>query len=279
MSEIKKILEDNSFRFKHQLGQNFITDTNLLNAVVNDSGADNNTTVIEIGAGAGTLTRALSERAKEVISFEIDSDLVPVLEKYLSARNNVKIINRDIIKVTDNEIEEMTGGKDFIVVANLPYYITTPVIMRFIEGNLRAKSITVMVQKEVADRLVAKPDTEEYGAITVAVGIVADVKITRTVSRKLFYPVPNVDSAIVRIDINRAKYEVKDLALLKKLIRSAFAMRRKTLINNISKDFDITKEQGKILLEKVNLDSKVRGETLSEVQFTELAEALGGILC
>lgn len=277
MSELKNILNQYGFKFKRQLGQNFISDTNLLNSVVNDSHIDKDSTVLEIGAGAGTLTRAIAMAAKRVISYEIDDNLIPVLTDYLKDYSNVTIVNKDIMKVSDSEISEITSGK-FKVIANLPYYITSPVIMRFIESELDVSSITVMIQKEVAERLVAKPNTSEYGAITVAVQIVADVTITRNVTRKLFYPEPNVDSAVVRIDIRRDKFNIDNMSLLKRLIRSAFAMRRKTLINNLMVSFNLTREQCADALKQCGLDDKVRGEVLSPEKFVELSKVIGGIL-
>lgn len=275
MSELKKILLDNGFVFKKQLGQNFISDINLLNSVVADSGITSDCTVIEIGAGAGSLTRALAGVAKRVITYEIDSRLMPILAETLSDYKNIEIKNCDIMKVSNEEIKELTQGK-FKVVANLPYYITTPIIMRFIESDLDVTSITVMIQKEVAERLTAKYDTEEYGAITVAVKIVADVTITRMVNRKLFFPMPNVDSAVIRIDINRNKYDILDMSTTKKLIKCAFAMRRKTLVNNIMAAFQVDREKANGLVVAAGLDEKIRGEALSVEDFVNLGRIIGG---
>ncbi len=277
MSEIKNILEKHQFRYKQSLGQNFITDTNLLSSIVKDSGIDGDTVVIEIGAGAGTLTKALAAVSRKVFAYEIDENLIPVLNDYLKDTANVEIINKDIMKVGDDEIRELAGGK-FAVVANLPYYITTPVIMRFLESDMDVQSLTVMVQKEVADRIVAKPATAEYGAITAGIDIVADAYITRNVTRKLFYPVPNVDSAVLRININKNKYPIGDINILRRLIRCAFGMRRKTLINNICSAFPIKKDQGIKLLNEMGLDDKIRGEALNTGQFVQLANIIGEIL-
>lgn len=164
MRELKEILKEKSFRFNKNLGQNFLTDTNLLRAIVSDSGLEEGETVVEIGTGAGTLTRALAEKAGKVISFEVDENLKPVLEETLSGLDNVEVIFGDVLKMSDKEIAAITGG-EFRVVANIPYYITTGLIMRFVESGLPVKSITVMIQKEVAERLVAKENTGDYGAI------------------------------------------------------------------------------------------------------------------
>lgn len=275
MSEINKILQYHNFKFKHQLGQNFIFDTNLLNSIVSDSGIDKDTTVIEIGAGAGALTKALAIKAKNVIALEVDEKLIPILKDYLKDYDNIKVINRDILKITDKEINALTVGP-FKVVANLPYYITSQIIMKFIESDLNCISLTVMVQKEVADRLIAKSGTKNYGAISVAVQIVSDVTLIRYVSRKLFYPVPNVDSAIIKIDINRNKHNILYMSILKKLIKSAFHMRRKTLINNLIMSFNTTREDCIKWLNKANIDTKIRGEALNISQFIKLANIIGG---
>lgn len=277
MQSLKEILSQYGFVFKRQLGQNFISDTNLLKSVVVDSGINETSEVLEIGTGAGTLTKAIADVAKKVVTYEIDNRLIPVIEDYLRDYDNVEVINKDILKCTDAEIENLVGP-NFKVIANLPYYITSPVIMRFIESDLDVDSITVMVQKEVAERLVAHCGTSEYGAISVAVRIVADVKITRYVTRKLFYPPPNVDSAIVKITVNREKYKIEDMALLKRVIKSAFAMRRKTLSNNLMSSFKITRSQADEIIRKLSVDKNIRGEALDIDQFIELTNITGGEL-
>lgn len=200
MRKIKDILIDNGFRFNHNLGQNFITDKNLLDKIVELSGVDENDVVVEIGTGAGTLTRAIAEKAKKVYSFEVDRALKPVLDETLSGLDNVEVIFKDVLKMKDKELIEIVGEK-FKVVANIPYYITTALVMRFLEEGVHPSAITVMVQKEVADRFVAKPATEDYGAITMAISLYGDAKIVGQVDKSMFYPVPKVDSSIVRIDV------------------------------------------------------------------------------
>lgn len=270
---IKDIIRGVDFRFNKALGQNFITDGNLLDAIVADSGIEEGDTVVEIGTGAGTLTRSIAKIAKKVYSFEVDKNLQPVLALSLQGVDNVEVIFRDILKMKDDEVKEIVGGK-FKVVANLPYYITTPLAMRFIESSLDAESLTIMVQKEVADRFVAKPNTADYSAITLAIETAGEAKITRNVSRNMFYPSPNVDSAVVRIDINRNKLEGENAPLLRKLVRSSFAMRRKTLANNLSVAFGINKQDATALIEKAGFAPMVRGEALSLEDYKALARVL-----
>lgn len=270
MSDFKQVLIDNEFRFNKSFGQNFLTDKNLLSAIVRDSGIEPNDVVLEIGAGAGALTTELCKVAKKVISFEIDENLKPVLATTLAEFSNVEVVFADALKMQTAEIEKLVGEK-FHLVANLPYYITTPLVMKFLEETNKVKSLTIMVQKEVAERFTANPGTKDYGSITVAINSKANAKITRIVNRKLFYPVPNVDSAVVHIRINENKLNLKDEKTFQKLYKSAFSMRRKTLINNLSKDFGMGKEELKIILSKVGLDENVRGESLSAEKFAELS--------
>ena len=199
---IKDIIRGVDFHFNKALGQNFITDANLLDAIVADSGITSDDTVVEIGTGAGTLTRAIAKVAKKVYSFEVDRNLQPVLALSLQGVDNAEVIFRDVLKMKDDELKSVVGDS-FKVVANLPYYITTPLAMRFIESSLDVKSVTIMVQKEVALRFVAKPNTADYSAITLAIEMAGNAQITRNVSRNMFFPSPNVDSAVVRIDIDR----------------------------------------------------------------------------
>lgn len=270
---IKDIIRGVDFRFNKALGQNFITDGNLLDAIVADSGIEEGDIVVEIGTGAGTLTRSIAKIAKKLYSFEVDKNLQPVLALSLQGVDNVEVIFRDILKMKDDEVKEIVGGK-FKVVANLPYYITTPLAMRFIESSLDVESLTIMVQKEVADRFVAKPNTADYSAITLAIEMAGDAKITRNVSRNMFFPSPNVDSAVVRIDINRNKLEGENVSLLRKLVRSSFAMRRKTLANNLSVAFGINKQDATALIEKAGFAPMVRGEALSLEDYKTLARVL-----
>lgn len=270
---IKDIIRGVDFHFNKALGQNFITDANLLDAIVADSGINGDDTIVEIGTGAGTLTRAIAKVAKKVYSFEVDRNLQPVLALSLQGVDNAEVIFRDVLKMKDDELRSIVGDK-FKVVANLPYYITTPLAMRFIESSLDVRSITIMVQKEVALRFVAKPNTADYSAITLAIEMAGDAKITRNVSRNMFFPAPNVDSAVVRIDIDRAKLDGENVALLHKLVRSSFAMRRKTLANNLSVAFQIDKQEAGKLIEEAGFSPMVRGEALSLDDYKKLTKTL-----
>jgi dimethyladenosine transferase len=270
---IKDIIRGVDFHFNKALGQNFITDANLLDAIVADSGINGDDTVVEIGTGAGTLTRAIAKVAKKVYSFEVDRNLQPVLALSLQGVDNAEVIFRDVLKMKDDELKSVVGDS-FKVVANLPYYITTPLAMRFIESTLDVKSVTIMVQKEVALRFVAKPNTADYSAITLAIEMAGNAQITRNVSRNMFFPSPNVDSAVVRIDIDRTKLDGENAPLLHKLVRSSFAMRRKTLANNLSVAFQIDKQEAGKLIEEAGFSPMVRGEALSLDDYKKLTKTL-----
>ena len=274
---VKDIIRGVNFRFNKALGQNFITDGNLLDAIVADSGVTGDDVVVEIGTGAGTLTRALAKVAKKVFSFEVDRNLEPVLALSLQGVDNVEVVFRDVLKMKDDALAEIVGNK-FKVVANLPYYVTTPLAMRFLESSLDVESLTVMVQKEVADRFVAKANTADYSAITLAIECVGNARVTRNVSRNMFYPSPNVDSAVVRIDVDRQKLAGENTALLHKLVRGAFAMRRKTLANNLSVAFRMSKQQAAELIESCGFSPLVRGEALSLCDYVKLSRALEKML-
>lgn len=270
---IKDIIRGVDFHFNKALGQNFITDANLLDAIVADSGINGDDTIVEIGTGAGTLTRAIAKVAKKVYSFEVDRNLQPVLALSLQGVDNAEVVFRDVLKMKDDELKSVVGDS-FKVVANLPYYITTPLAMRFIESSLDVKSVTIMVQKEVALRFVAKPNTADYSAITLAIEMAGNAQITRNVSRNMFFPSPNVDSAVVRIDIDRTKLDGENAPLLHKLVRSSFAMRRKTLANNLSVAFQIDKQEAGKLIEEAGFSPMVRGEALSLDDYKKLTKTL-----
>ena len=266
--DIKQLLREMGFRFNKQFGQNFLTDENLLNNICGDAEVDGGT-VLEIGAGAGTLTRVLSKHADNVIAFEIDRNLEKVLNVTLADCPNVKVVMGDVMRYNMPELEALCGGT-YRVVANIPYYLTSPLIMRFVEEATNVTSLTLTIQKEVAERLAAKPATKDYGAITVAVNAVADVAITRVLPRELFYPQPNVDSAVVRIDFKRNKFDFSNPILFRKTVKVSFAMRRKTLINNFAVGFGISKQQAEEILQDCNLPAGCRGEELSVEQFVAL---------
>lgn len=269
--KMKDVLQATSFRFNKALGQNFISDTNLLKGIVTDSGITPDDVVVEIGTGAGTLTRQIASVAKQVYSFEVDQNLIPVHELSLSGIDNLQVIFRDILKMKDDEFKSIVGEGEFKVVANLPYYITTPLIMRFLESDLNVTSLTIMVQEEVGRRLVAKPNTADYSAITLAVLLRGEGTITRKVGRNMFYPAPNVDSAVVRIDVDKDKLAGENKALIHKLVRSAFLMRRKTLVNNLNASFGLSKAEAAEKLIAAGLDERVRGEALSLEDYVNLS--------
>ncbi len=274
MRSVSEVLKDNNFRFNKQFGQNFITDTNLLASMVQDANITNEDIVVEIGPGAGTLTREIAKVAKKVYAFEIDKNLVPILNETLQdVLDKVEVIFKDIQKVSENELKKLLNGQNYKVVANLPYYITTPIIMKFLESDYKPQSITIMVQKEVADRLTSKANDSDFGAITLAINLEGEAIETRFVSRQMFMPPPNVDSTIVRIDI-LDKYKDVDKKKVKKIIKAALCMRRKTLVNNLSNSFKISKEEIIKILEQMNLDSLVRGEALDIDQYIKLSTLL-----
>ncbi len=277
MSDIKDILKESGFRFNKQFGQNFITDVNLLGAMVSDAGITGEDTVIEIGPGAGTLTRSIANVAKKVISFEIDRNLEPILKRTLSDHGNAEVIFKDFQKVSDAELRSILDGGEYKVVANLPYYITTPLVMRFLESEYKPSSVTVMVQKEVAERFIATEKSDNYGVISLAIALEGDAKLTRIVSRNLFYPVPNVDSAIVNIEIRDKGIEDKED--IKKLVKAAFSMRRKTLVNNLTHTLGLTREDVESALLAIGKDVRERGETLSLYEYVALKDALSSKIC
>ncbi|MBR2376038.1 MAG: ribosomal RNA small subunit methyltransferase A [Clostridia bacterium] len=272
MSELKDILQKHGFRFKKQFGQNFLSDGNLLRSIVEASGVTKDTTVVEIGCGAGTLTRALAESAKKVYAFDIDRDLQPVLAETLAGLDNVEVIFRDFnkmdLKAFEAEIEPYT------VVANLPYYITTPLVTKLLEESDKAQGLSIMVQEEVAERFCAKENTPEYGSITAAIALKGSAKIVKRVSRNLFYPRPNVDSAVVKIDFEKGRIAVKDERAFRQTVKCAFLNRRKTLENNLVNFFSLNRETAKGILSEAEIDEKARGETLSPERLAKLADVL-----
>ena len=278
MQDLKSILTRHGFHFKKQFGQNFISDTNLLESIVAASGIDENTTVVEIGCGAGTLTRALAEKAKKVYAYDVDTALQPVLAETLAGLDNVEVIFRDFTKVNLPQLDEEIG--EFTVVANLPYYITTPLITKLLEESEKVQGISIMVQEEVAERFCAKENTAEYGSITAAIALKGEAKIVKRVSRNLFYPRPNVDSAVVKITFDRGRVAVKSEKAYRQTVKCAFLNRRKTLENNLVNFFKLTREQAKQVLSTAGIDEKARGETLSPQRLAVLADALldAGIL-
>lgn len=274
ISVVKDILSRHGFTFSKSLGQNFIVNPSVCPRIAEEGGASSGTGVIEIGTGVGVLTAELAKRADKVVAIEIDDRLIPVLSETLSDFDNVKIINEDVLKVDlDKVIEEEFSGMDVYVCANLPYYITSPIIMSLLESRLNIRAITVMVQKEAATRLTAELGTRDVGAVTVAVRYYSEPKLLFNVSRGSFMPSPNVDSAVIRLDIKNEK-KVDDEKHFFKVVRAAFSQRRKTLSNSLSSGLSMDK---KVIIEAIKsagLPESIRPEQLSMEDFINIAESV-----
>ncbi len=275
--KLNELLKKHGFTFSKKYGQNFISDDGLLNEIADKGGVNKQTPVLEIGCGAGTLTRVLCDRAKFVYGYEIDQTLAPVLGESLSGVENCEITFRDIMK-QNLESEERHIGEEYMLVANLPYYITSPVIMKFIEESTLCRSIVVMVQDEVARRICAKEGTSDYGAITAGIGRVANAERIMYVDRSNFYPVPNVDSAVVKIVFDREKFVGTDAVAYRDLVRIAFSSRRKTLANNLKDGLHIGREETDEILTSCGIDVMARGETLSCADFAALSKKIAPYL-
>ena len=273
-NDLRKTLKTPGFTLKKKYGQNFLSDEGLLNEIVELSGIDKNTTVLEIGPGAGALTKVLSEKAKRVIAYEIDVTLKPVLENNLYGKNNVEIVFSDIMKQKISDVEKKLGD-DYVLVANLPYYITTPIVTEFLEGAKKIKSMSVMVQKEVAKRFSAKSGTSDYGAITVAINLRGNARIIKQVGREKFTPVPNVDSAVVRIDIDKNKNQGVDFVKVRESVKCAFLSRRKMLVNNLMNYYKIKRDQAEKILVDSEISLTARGEVLTAEDFIKLTNSIG----
>lgn len=276
----KEILDKYGFSFKKSLGQNFLIDTNILNKIVDFSGVSENTAAIEIGPGIGALTEQVAKRAGKVIAFEIDQRLLPILEDTLSPYDNVKVIHQDILKAdVENLIrDEIKGFEEVKVVANLPYYVTTPIIMKLLTEGLPLNSITVMLQKEVADRMAAKPSTKEYGSLSIAVQYYTKAETVMIVPKTVFVPQPNVDSAVIRLTVREEPaVNVKDENFFFEVVRASFGQRRKTILNNLTSHLPegkAKKAQIETALDQASIDPRRRGETLSIEEFGKLSDAL-----
>lgn len=279
--KIDSALKRNHFRFSHSLGQNFILREEILQEIVALSQITDAECVLEIGAGAGTLTYFLCEKAAKVLAFEIDRALLPVLHEILEPFGNVRIINEDIMKADLPALTEEYFGKNaFSVVANLPYYITTPVLMLLLESALPIAGITVMVQKEVAERIVASAGCKDYGALTLAVQYRMDAQIVLEVPASAFLPAPKVDSAVILLKKRKEPpVRVVSEQLFFQTVKAAFSMRRKTMANNLCASFGLSKERARIILEKLGLNPSVRGEALDMEQLAALSNALAKAGC
>ena len=271
-----EVLKKYQFNFAKKFGQNFLIDTHVLEKIIRAAEITKEDYVLEIGPGIGTMTQYLCEAAGEVIAVEIDSNLIPILQDTLSAYDNVTVLHQDILKVDINRlVEEKCGGKPIKVVANLPYYITTPIIMGLFESHVPIQSITVMVQKEVAERMQVGPGTKDYGALSLAVQYYAKPYIVANVPPNCFMPRPNVGSAVIRLTRHETPpVSVKDEKLMFSLVRASFNQRRKTLVNGLSNSPEITFSKDDILraVEQLGLGMTVRGEALTLEQFARLSD-------
>lgn len=277
-AQIKRIAAKYNFTFKKGLGQNFLSSQEVLSAIA-DAAQIEGKGVMEIGPGFGVLTNELAKRASKVIALEIDSSLIPILEDTLSEYNNIKIINEDVLK-TDVKalIDSEFKGEKISIAANLPYYITTPIITSLIEAKLPLSNLVLMVQKEVADRIVAEPGSKNYGALSVLCQYFTNPQTVQIVPANLFVPAPKVDSAVVKMEIlDTPPITVKDEKLFFKTVKAAFSQRRKTLLNCLSANFPIGKDRLNEILESIGIDPRRRGETLSLDEFAALSNSLFNI--
>lgn len=276
-SATKEIINKYSFAFQKKFGQNFLIDSNVLESIIRGAEITKDDFVLEIGPGIGTMTQYLCEAARQVVAVEIDKMLIPILEETLSEYDNVEVINQDVLKVDIKSLaEEKNNGKPIKVVANLPYYITTPIIMGLFESGVPIDSITIMVQKEVADRMQTGPGSKDYGALSLAVQYYATAKVILNVSATCFMPRPNVDSAVIKLTRHKEPtVNVADEKLMFKIIRASFNQRRKTLVNGLknSPELSFSKEQIVKAIEKIGKPETIRGEALTLEEFAELANA------
>ncbi len=275
------VINKHEFAFQKKFGQNFLIDEGIVNKIVREAGVTKDDFVLEIGPGIGTMTQLLCEQAGGVAAVEIDTNLIPILKETLAEYDNVTIINEDILKVDIKKLaEEKNGGKPIKVVANLPYYITTPIIMGLFESNVPIDSITVMVQKEVADRMQVGPGTKDYGALSLAVQYYSKPQIVINVPPECFIPRPNVGSAVIRLTrYKEPPVKVRDEKLMFKLIRASFNQRRKTLANglNNSPEINFSKEEITAAIESLHKGPSIRGEALTLSEFAALSDYFSNI--
>lgn len=272
----KAIMDKYGFNFKKGYGQNFLIDSNVLDNIADAAGICEEDTVLEIGPGFGSLTQTIAERAKNVIALEIDKKLIPILNETLADYQNIEVINVDVLKCDIGELSrEKNEGKPFKVVANLPYYITTPIIMDLLEKGNAVESMTVMVQKEVAERMQAEPNDENYGALSIAVQFYSEAAIDMIVQPSCFMPRPKVASAVITLKLrDKPPVELKDKDLFFKLVKCAFGQRRKTLLNTLFNQggFNLDKAEITEIIRSAGLDEKIRGEAMSIMEFAKLSD-------
>lgn len=280
-SRTKQIVDKYRFKFSKSLGQNFLIDQNILDKIVDGAEITKEDCVIEVGPGIGSLTQNIAERAKSVLAIEIDRNLIPILRDTLKEYSNIEVVNADVLKLDLNElIEDKLKGENVKVIANLPYYVTTPIIMKFLEGRVKVQSLTIMIQKEVAERMQAGPGTKDYGSLSIAVQYYCNPKILLKVPPTVFIPQPNVDSTVIKLDVlEEPKVYVEREDLFFSLIKDAFGKRRKTLLNALSSgDLKLDKDVVKKILDESNIDEVRRGETLTIEEYATLSNNLAKLL-
>lgn len=272
----KDIVDKHGFKFSKSLGQNFLIDDNVIDKIIDGARVKEGDKVIEVGPGIGTLTREMAKRAEKVVAVEIDKNLIPILKETLAEFDNTEVVNEDILKVDINKlVDEKLSGGPVKLIANLPYYITTPIVMKFLEEDIPVTDIVVMVQKEVADRMNAVPSTKDYGALSVAVQYYCDTEIVAKAPRHMFIPQPKVDSTVIGLHIREEKkYKADNEQLFFKTVKAAFGQRRKTLLNSLSSMGVLDKAKIKEVLAEAGIDEKRRGETLSIEEFAHLSNII-----
>ena len=275
----KEVVQKHNFKFSKSLGQNFLIDTNVIDRILEGARVQEGDYVIEVGPGIGTLTKEMGRTAEKVVAIEIDKTLIPILEETLADFPNIEVINQDILKVDVQElVKEKLNGGPVKLIANLPYYITTPIVMKFLEEDIPVTDIVVMVQKEVADRMNAQPNSKDYGALSVAVQYYCDTEIVAKAPRHMFMTQPNVDSTVIGLHVREEKkYNVDNEDIFFKTVKASFGQRRKTLLNSLGGLGFLSKDQIKIALQEANIDEKRRGETLSIEEFASLSNAVNRI--
>ncbi|MBR4270662.1 MAG: ribosomal RNA small subunit methyltransferase A [Clostridia bacterium] len=260
------------FVFKKKFGQNFLKDDKLLEDIVADAKVTMEDNILEIGTGAGALTEKLISKAKRVVSVEIDKELQPILLSKFAGQKNLKLIFGDILRIGPDELLSFFEGEKFKVVANLPYYISTPILFWLVKSGFNLSSVTVMLQKELAERICSTENDSEYGGISVILGVWSKLKLTRIVPKNMFIPMPEVDSAVVNMEVNYPQYLKLDK--LMRVVKSSFAMRRKTLVNNLMKGFGINRGQAEQLLDRLGVAKDIRAEKLSKEQYKKLVDLI-----
>lgn len=274
-SYVKEIIDKYNFRFSKSLGQNFLIDGNIVRKICEEGEISKEDDILEIGPGIGTLTEELSYKANKVVAVELDKSLFPILDETLAGCNNVEIVPGDILKIDLPKLfSEKFESENIKIVANLPYYITTPIIGRLLEEELDIDSILVMVQSEVAERMKASPGTKDYGSLSVFVQYYTDPEIVLLVPKTAFMPRPNVDSAVIKLKIRKEKIELKDRETFFKVVKAAFSQRRKTILNSLSSGLKTDKATIRAILEKVDIDPKLRAENLTIEDFSKISAIL-----